>query len=84
MLTLATRKIRGACTSNTLGLTGNDIVMSGTCFVTNPPDPEYESSHTMGNFYTVFTNSDPTNCPVTECKMRQICTTDKTLTSVVG
>ena len=72
VLTLVIRKISGACTTNTLGLTGNGL--SATSFVCNIDDANYHSACGIGDFDTVFTNSDPANCPLTYCNVRVECT----------
>ena len=69
----AIRLINGACTSNTLALKSGGA-LAGSCFICDHNSASYQSSHILGNFDSVFTNSDPTNCPVTTCAMKDACT----------
>ena len=70
VMLLAIKMIKGACTSNTLGFTGGNLLEQ--CF----PCYNYDTlafrsdSHILGDFDSVFTNSAPQDCPVTNCEIR--------------
>ena len=34
------------------------------------------TTHVVGDFNNVFSNSDPVNCPIIECKVRNACATN--------
>ena len=81
LLLSAIRTTYGACTSNTLGLSG--AKMCDVCLTFNTDSSFYQSQVVLGNFDSVFTNSDPDNCPVTSCGAYNSCNVNSGITSSV-
>ena len=61
--------INGVCTTNTLSLKSD----GGLCNVCVDCDPSVVTTHVLGDFDSVFTNSDPTNCPILSCSVHATC-----------
>ena len=60
--------IGAACTTNTLSKNGGKL-----CAVCVNCETSAVTPHVMGNFDSVFTNSDPVNCPIISCVARYAC-----------
>ena len=46
------------------------------CAVCVDSKPGSCTTHAVGDFNNVFSNSDPVNCPIIECKVRNTCATN--------